>query len=146
MKTSVFLQEARRLYASAPSHARRGNSPRPGTYCIVYATCYAKDDTGAGPLVEAAADSVLERVVGPDINVVDFNANHSTAEVLSVFDTAISYALAMEQEFDTAACTPVEFDRWTAEDVAEALGETPPNPHPLMDQAAWERAWKDMER
>ena len=81
------LREARALYAASPSHVG-GDAmlPRPGTHCVITAlnaVAVDNDYWDAYVAIRRAADV-------PDGGVVDWNATHTTAEVLAAFDRAIA--------------------------------------------------------
>ena len=77
------LREARALYAASPSHVG-GDAmlPRPGTHCVITAL------SAVYVAIRRAADV-------PEGEVVDWNATHTTAEVLA-FDRAIATLEAEE--------------------------------------------------
>lgn len=88
MSTTVeVLRAARNLYARAPSHASRDDSPAPGTVCVYMATeqgAYSVGVEDGG----VAADQALRRVVDRDL--MTWNAESSTETVLAGFDAAIA--------------------------------------------------------
>lgn len=93
MNTLDILKGARELYASAPSHAQRGHHPAPGCYCPVTAL-----DAAAGRSAPAETLSALEgaaslfggSMAGARRVIIDWNAHHTTGEVLAAFDRAIA--------------------------------------------------------
>lgn len=93
MSTVEVLRAARELYAAKPSHAPVGQSPRPGTHCVVYAVS-RQTDAGAHHALGAFALAI------ETTEIVEWNATHSTAEVLAAFDRAIANEEAKQQEFD----------------------------------------------
>lgn len=88
MTTRDVLIKARALYASAPSHAAKGTWPDLGTYCVATAVDNAHD---ARAKRGAAAYRAFKATIG-GVSPIDYNATHSTAEVLAVFDQAIQEA------------------------------------------------------
>lgn len=89
MDTVDILCRARELYASAPSHVAHPHLPPSGTYCAVMALAMVK---GVGVrAVDTPAYDALVRATGVSCgSVADWNAEHSTAEVLAAFDRAIA--------------------------------------------------------
>lgn len=85
MTVREVLIQARKLYAAAPSHAPVGYACESGKECMVTAVCNAGGDGD----VEDAALLALSSLVEPSLGLARFNANHSTEEVLDVFDQAI---------------------------------------------------------
>jgi hypothetical protein len=85
VSTVDVLRAARDLYAQAPSHAPHESAPAEGTYCVITATAAA-----AARLRWSAepANQRLRLFAGAD-GLVDWNAEHSTEEVLAAFDRAI---------------------------------------------------------
>jgi hypothetical protein len=76
------LRKARALYASAPSHAYPWDYPEDNTYCLLTALEAAGWTPAAFRVLRAEADTYLAW----------YNAEHSTEEVLSLFDRAIECA------------------------------------------------------
>lgn len=142
VKTSEILRAARGLIET-PDRWWTGDSSTCRGECALTAidrVCGGSYETG-----EPAIGS-LARVIGvadPCADIPRWNdaEGRTHAEVLAAFDTAIAYAEAAEQEFSPSACEPVEFDRWTPDMAAEALGEPEPKP---MDYDEWVQAWKDL--
>lgn len=93
MTTADLLRAARALYAANPSHAALGEVVAPGTRCAIGAICLA-ETRNPFPGVFAYAVSSLRDAVPFGASLVDFNAEHSTAEVLALFDRAIAKAEA----------------------------------------------------
>lgn len=92
MRTVDVLREARALYAAAPSHAPAGDFPETGTRCVVMAIDKALTDDRTGRSAGNYLDVEREFAKafgGVPADVVPFNAEHSTEEVLAVFDKAI---------------------------------------------------------
>lgn len=89
MTTAEVLQKARGLYFRAPSHAAEGDIPRPGTFCVVLALDEAlrSDRSGGSECSFNEALAAFESAIG-STNVVRFNAEHSTGEVLAAFSAA----------------------------------------------------------
>lgn len=83
------LKTARALYADSPSHAPEFTMPEEGTYCMITALDAAATRTEAASPAYRALVSALPR--GERL-LVTFNANHTTEEVLAVFDKAIKAA------------------------------------------------------
>lgn len=84
LTASDILQSARDIYAAAPSHAPYGAPFPDDEHCILTAVDLAAH--GEGNYSE-----VVDRLImaaGTD-DLIDFNAKHSTAEVLAAFDRAI---------------------------------------------------------
>jgi hypothetical protein len=82
--TVDILCRARALYASAPSHVADPALPDVGTYCALLAL------TGSGASVDCPAANALRKAM--DLGggcIVDWNAEHTTEEVLAAFDRAI---------------------------------------------------------
>lgn len=75
------LRAARARYAANPSHAPAGTLLEPGTYCLVSVFMEHIPDNHYA-LVGAAGTRRL----------VDYNAEHSTEHVLTLFDRAIETA------------------------------------------------------
>lgn len=73
------LRAARARYAAAPSHAAPQYSPAPGTVCLVSA--------GFGDAYLAAL-----RAEAGQYSLAGYNAEHSTEQVLALFDRAIKTA------------------------------------------------------
>ena len=92
MNSTQLLQEARDLYASAPSHVARGSWPDTGTYCVITAIGAVSDRAKLPNTVEnRILTQAIKRVkaqVG-DVALIDFNAENDTETVLAVFDSAI---------------------------------------------------------
>jgi hypothetical protein len=94
------LRNARALYASAPSHAPDPEWPKPGTYCFLSAIEKASLEVykvspwkgGSNKLVELARRAVAD--LWGHGRLLDFNAEHSTDEVLVAFDRTIELAEA----------------------------------------------------
>lgn len=86
--TVEVLRRARELYAEAPSHAPHPDLPKEGTLCLLMATDEAASELGCGGVERDQADGVLRQVTGCG-TLVDWNAEHSTEEVLAAFDRAI---------------------------------------------------------
>jgi hypothetical protein len=93
--TLDILRHARDLYAYAPSHAPFRDAPEPGTHCIVTALITASNADVLSPAYRAARDP-LYRVIGESLP--DWNAEHSTEEVLAAFDRAIAVEEAKQAE------------------------------------------------
>jgi hypothetical protein len=96
-KTTLdILRDAREIYAEAPSHAKLEERVAPGTYCAVTA-CYAAEPLEMSESTLFAVGDALELLhtatLDSDIKgIVDFNANHTTEEVLDLFNVAIEAA------------------------------------------------------
>jgi hypothetical protein len=93
MTTAELLTAARALYASAPSHAPAEDFPEDGTYCVVSAidtVALALPNTESRPSLAWNALDALRKVTGTPL--VDWNATHSTEEVLAGFDAGIAAA------------------------------------------------------
>lgn len=88
MTTAETLRTARERYAANPSHAEHAARPEPGTYCMITAI------PSIGPREVGSAQEMLRQAAGGVVSLVDFNAAHSTEEVLAVFDKAIAAAEA----------------------------------------------------
>src|SRR4051812_42443448 len=87
MSTVEILVRARALYAEAPSHARPAYHPEPGTRCVVFAL----GDAGGRMNVDYfPAHDALADAMGGCRSVVEWNAEHTTEEVLAAFDRAIA--------------------------------------------------------
>jgi hypothetical protein len=83
-----LLRQARALYAAAPSHAAPGYMPALGTYCVITAiTIAALNDPARGQDATFAEDALVRAASGGDI--IAWNANATTDEVLAAFDRAI---------------------------------------------------------
>ena len=78
------LIAARELYASSPSHAGTWTAPSEGSYCIITAC----DKVGLSLYGEAM--NILRDSAGDGECLVNFNADHTTEEVLAAFDKAIA--------------------------------------------------------
>lgn len=89
---AALLRIARDKYAANPSHAPVGRSPEAGMLCVATAIMYALDEL---PLRErpsmSDADAAFDAAIG-GCDMVDFNATHTTEEVLATFDKAIEIA------------------------------------------------------
>jgi hypothetical protein len=101
MMTAQVLEKARELYAAAPSHAPTGHVPEDGTTCMLLAIIDAQeqlDPEGYSdcPPFMAAVQWILHGK-GYSRGLIRFNAEHSTEEVLAVFDEAIAAALEDEE-------------------------------------------------
>jgi hypothetical protein len=83
------LRKARALYASAPSHVGRYGCPEDNTYCIITAL----EEAGWIPGMRLG----LYAEIGA-VSLIDYNAEHSTEEVLAVFDRAIERETAVREE------------------------------------------------
>lgn len=83
MSLADDLRAARVCYAAAPSHAPLGETPARGTFCMISA-CYADGRS------RAVEDALLAAT--RTWSLADFNATHTTEEVLAVFDRAIARA------------------------------------------------------
>ena len=92
MQTIDILYRARALYAAAPSHAPVGQNPKPGTVCIIFALGQASLLTTR---FSHPANQALYAAVGAP-GLADWNAEHSTAEVLDAFDRAIAAEAAKQ--------------------------------------------------
>lgn len=79
------LRTARGLYEANPTHAEWIANSEPGSHCAMSAIFHQSKQHD--PIGNAALRS-LERVMGAD--VVDFNTNNSTADVLAAYDRAIA--------------------------------------------------------
>lgn len=89
MNTNLeVLKLARSLYASAPSHAGPRSAVPADKYCPITALSWACERYPEHNFNEIEA--FLTRITGPGL--VNYNAVHSTEEVLSVFDQAIAAA------------------------------------------------------
>lgn len=84
MTTVEVLRKARALYEANPSHAPGCDPVEPGRVCLMWSLDYAAGPRGADKDVYSAID----RAAGTN-QLVKFNAEHTTAEVLAVFDRAI---------------------------------------------------------
>lgn len=86
--TVEVLRKARALYEANPSHAPADEMPEPGCECPITALCTADEALGGGYLGALIA---LRRAAGAEANfLAEWNAEHSTDEVLAAFDTAIA--------------------------------------------------------
>jgi hypothetical protein len=93
VSTVDVLRAARDLYAQAPSHVRYPETPEPGTNCVLTAIWSAVERLLANyypryPL-SFSADEALRGAAGHPASIVEWNAEHSTEEVLAAFDRAI---------------------------------------------------------
>jgi hypothetical protein len=86
-QTVDILCRAREIYAAAPSHAPSSEFPDPGTYCVIFAIDRA---VGGRAGLWTAVHAVERAMAGPTESCVEWNAEHSTAEVLAAFDRAIA--------------------------------------------------------
>lgn len=77
-----ILTAARKRYAENPSHAGVGDYPEPGTVCAVTAFAPVQESAWAG--IDA-----LQDIVPSSSGLVRWNAEHTTEEVLALFDRAI---------------------------------------------------------
>lgn len=92
-----ILVKARELYAAAPSHAPAGSLPPLGTHCLVLALDRAiprgpevvYDDARSMVSTYKTAVDAIHDIIGRSVDLVDYNAEHSTEDVLGVFDRAI---------------------------------------------------------
>lgn len=96
MTVEDVLREARRLYAEHPSHAPSGHFPAAGTVCVVLAIDDALEDltredwTRDWEYLYNGAQRAFAVAIGGDTQeIVAFNAEHTTDEVLAAFDKAI---------------------------------------------------------
>lgn len=85
-----LLRDAKKRYAAAPSHARLGEKVAPGRVCVVMALNEASSSDSDAYY---AAKHALRASV-PTLALADWNAEHSTEEVLEAFDRAIAEAKA----------------------------------------------------
>lgn len=83
------LRAARERYGSAPSHAPAGQAVESGTYCAI--TAFTRHGY-SHPVHTLAAVGALYRAIGFESSLVEFNAEHTTEEVLAAFDRAIEAA------------------------------------------------------
>jgi hypothetical protein len=93
MTTVEALREARALYAAAPSHVPHPQCPGDGRHCPMTAI-HDATRRRLDPLGRDAVhpDVYLRRAMGHTDSIVDWNAKHSTEEVLAAFDRAIELA------------------------------------------------------
>lgn len=85
------LREAATLYAEAPSHAPIGDYPECGMHCAITAVTsatYARNMSISQAMVVSDALIALNKAAGRWI--VGYNADHTTEEVLAVFEKASS--------------------------------------------------------
>lgn len=89
---AAVLVAARAVYASAPSHAKCDSLPPRGSFCLCLALDKARDD-------DYSAHYLLAETIGLDdkwgdyrVPLIQWNAEHSTEEVLAAFDAAIQAA------------------------------------------------------
>jgi hypothetical protein len=97
-----ILTRARALYASAPSHAPIHEVPEPGCFCVATALAEAVCEEAVvvgGRDHNNVAVSALRMAANTD-NLVTYNAEHSTEEMLEVFDRAILIAADSDPEND----------------------------------------------
>lgn len=85
------LAEARDIYAAAPTHVPHPQHPPKGTYCALTALLEVTDSRRHAHKDTQEAYHVMYGVLGGE-NLVDFNATHSTEEVVAAFDRAIQAA------------------------------------------------------
>lgn len=78
---ALSLREARARYAAAPSHVPATSGPAVGTYCLVSSVSSSPDQWAVLQSLRVAS--------GGTMSLVEFNASHTTEEVLAVFDRAI---------------------------------------------------------
>lgn len=94
MNVQEVLKQARAKYEHAPSHAPVDGTPAVGTVCVLSAVWRVTDPLPNKALERDALEFLSDAVfaAGGD-SVVDYNANHTTEEVLAtVFDRAIEKA------------------------------------------------------
>lgn len=112
MSTARTIRRARAIYATAPAHTPAKTATVPdGTHCILTALLQAAGViTVNGPDEnEAAYDDALDalkRLV--TVTLPEYNATHTTDEVLALLDRAVEIAEAREQEFRVPVSTPTE--------------------------------------
>lgn len=94
MSVARILQTARANYAAAPSHAELWQTIDEGCVCAVTAVTkaagYDENPNEALDYVRSAVEAKGYKLT----NLVEFNASHTTGEVLAVFDTAIQLAVS----------------------------------------------------
>jgi hypothetical protein len=86
MTPAEVLTAVRDLYASAPTHVPSGTPVPSGTHCPLTALWEVTDQLRDEDLYWAARNA-LGRAAGP--NPIDFNARHSTDEVVAALNQAI---------------------------------------------------------
>lgn len=89
MTVAEVLREARALYEEAPSHAGAMQKIADGSVCPILALCDVVGGSVTGMNRHPAYEALLAGM-GIDGGMVDWNAEHSTAEVLAAFDRAIA--------------------------------------------------------
>lgn len=88
-----ILQRARELYEANPSHAPSHHCPADDECCAVQALSRA--GASATWAAEDIADQAFfEAMGGDEDSIVDYNAGHSTEEVIATFDRAIELVSA----------------------------------------------------
>lgn len=102
------VELARSIYAKNPSHS--WCQVEPGKYCVIYANGHAQ----ARLKRYINIDILFEKAIN-NYNVVAFNAEHSTEEVLAVYDQIISelkakYALETTRELHDDIRTEVAIE------------------------------------
>lgn len=86
LSTLDLLRQGRERYASAPCHAPQGTPVPDDSYCIVTAVEEYRMDRYNHPAV-----GVLKDILGVGRwGLIDWNAEHTTEEVLALFDKAIA--------------------------------------------------------
>lgn len=83
-----LLRDARKRYAAAPSHAPRGERVPTGQVCLVMAFTEAVMSNHSADFAAELVFCTANRIE----DTVDWNAEHSTEEVLEAFDRAIAEA------------------------------------------------------
>jgi hypothetical protein len=88
MTAAEILREARALYAANPSHAPSEELPEAGCHCPITALVAVTNGMGVR---HPAYLVLLDAALMPD-SLADWNAEHSTEEVLAAFDRAVALA------------------------------------------------------
>lgn len=94
MITPELFYRAKRIYAENPSHAPPTELPNKGTYCFLSAISQShKELTGnaLGPFAGGWIFSYLRMEHGIE-SPIEYNAEHSTEEVLDLFDKCAAVA------------------------------------------------------
>lgn len=82
-----ILTRAAAIYAASPSHAAAADAPADGTECATTAISRAAGEMPDSPWYAIArARDLLSEAAGKWI--VEYNAEHTTEEVLAVFEAA----------------------------------------------------------
>lgn len=95
MTTLKILRAARALYERSPSHVGGVGLPEEGTICPLLALTDAAEDIDCLTRRTPAVDRL--RAAMGTTSIVDWNATHTTLEVLAAFDRAILAELALTE-------------------------------------------------